>query len=727
MKNILATSAVRKLGIALLVGVAVAMAYPSIWADPTPPSSKDKNIALVFTSMLGKEHLTRHPFDKEIYGRAVTQFLKALDPGKLYFYQSDVDSFQARQAEVGKVAKHGDVSFAHEIFRVFLARVDERIKMVDQLLNTPHDFSVDEKYVVDRDAAQYPQNEAEALDRWRQRIKYDLLVLKADKLEKEKKKAAKKDKDNEAKSGDSETPAAQEAASDENPIEKLRRRYHSFSKRMHQVDSEELLEMYLTSLSSSFDPHTSYMSPSTVANFDIQMGLQLEGIGAALQLVDGYTTVQKIIPGGPAEKDKRLKVGDRITGVGQNAEGPMEDVVEMKLNDVVKKIRGKEGSVVRLEVMPAHSTQRKIMQLTRAKIALKDSEARAKVFEEGRKADGRPYKVGVIDLPSFYMDMTAARAGRRDFKSTTRDVRKILEDFNGQGVDALILDLRRNGGGSLQEAINLTALFTGKEPVVQVKDSDNQIRAYSDHDGAMVWKKPMVVLISKFSASASEILAGAIQDYRRGLVVGDRATHGKGTVQSLMDLGETLFRNPFSTNKYGSLKVTMQQFYRPNGDSTQQRGVLSDVELPSLTTHLDVGEGDLDYPIPFDRIQAADFHPYRFVSQALVQQLKQRSEQRCSASSDFDKVRRDIAHYEQQKKRKWVPLEERKFLEERAELSADREEEKKIEEMNDGTAADIKKDYYLTEALAITNDYLNALAQASAPQAAQADASAQDR
>jgi carboxyl-terminal processing protease len=324
----------------------------------------------------------------------------------------------------------------------------------------------------------------------------------------------------------------------------------------------------------------------------------------------------------------------------------------------------------------------------------------------------------VIDLPSFYMDMAAARAGRRDFKSTTRDVRKILEDFNRQGVDALVLDLRRNGGGSLQEAINLTGLFLGDGPVVQVKDSDGQVRAYNDHDGTMPWKGPMVVLISKFSASASEILAGAIQDYRRGLVVGDRATHGKGTVQSLMDLGEQLFRNPFSS-KYGALKVTMQQFYRPNGDSTQQRGV--------LTTHLDVAEGDLDHPIPFDRVPPAEFHPFGSVNKAVIDRLKRQSEERCAKSSEFDKVRRDIAHYKQQKERKWVPLEERKFMEERAELNADKEEEKRLEEMNETGSSDIKKEHYMGEAMAIAADYLNLLGAASAPQAAQVAAPPQER
>jgi len=722
MRNLRSTAVVGRLGIALLLGVLVATACPAVWADPAAPTSKDRNIALTFAALLHREHLTRHPYDKEIYHRTVTQFVKMLDPNKVYFYQSDIDGFYARQAEVEKVSRNGDVNFAHQMFQVFLARVDERVKTVDQLLAMPLDFNADERYVVDRDSLQFARNEAEAFNLWRQRIKYDLLVLKADRLEEEK-KAAK----GEAK-GDGKTPAADEAVADEttnDPVEKIRRRYHTFAKRMHQVDSEELLEMYLTAMSTSFDPHTSYMSPSTVDNFDIQMGLKLEGIGAALQLVDGYTTVQKIIPGGPAEKDKRLKVKDRITGVGQGVEGPVEDVVDMKLTDVVKKIRGPEGTVVRLEVMSPRSSQRKILKLTRAKIELKDSEARAKVFEEGKRADGRPYRIGVIDLPSFYMDMAAARAGRRDYKSTTRDVRKILEDFNRQGVDALVLDLRRNGGGSLTEAINLTGLFIGDGPVVQVKDGDGQVRPYSDHDGTIVWKGPMVVLISKFSASASEILAGAIQDYRRGLIIGDHATHGKGTVQSLMDLGEQLFRNPFST-KLGALKVTMQQFYRPNGDSTQQRGVLADVELPSLTTHLDVGEADLDHPIPFDRVSAADFRPFGFVSPAIVDGLKKLTAARCGKSAGFDKVRRDIAHYQQQKQRKWVPLQEKQFLAERAELNADKEEEKKIEEMNDSSGIDIKKDDYLAEALAITADYLGLLHAGPAPQAAQAAAPVQE-
>jgi carboxyl-terminal processing protease len=312
--------------------------------------------------------------------------------------------------------------------------------------------------------------------------------------------------------------------------------------------------------------------------------------------------------------------------------------------------------------------------------------------------------VGVINLPSFYMDMDGARRGDPNYKSTTRDVRKILDDFKKQEVDAVVMDLRTNGGGSLSEAISLTGLFLKDGPVVQVKDSDGRIQAYEDHHAGIPWGGPLVVVISKFSASASEIFAGAIQDYGRGLIVGDKSTHGKGTVQSLLNLGEQLFRiaNP---PKMGELKITIQQFYRPGGDSTQLRGVLSDIELPSLSTHLDVGEADLDYPLTFDKVAAQPFAKFDQVSPSVVDQLKRLSAKRCAASEKFQKVDRNISRYLQQKAKKTVTLNEAKFLKERAEMNADKEEEKAIEKLA-GNDAGIDRDYYLDEVLSITSDYM---------------------
>lgn len=666
---------VRQYGvIGLVFGVLAAAAC----ADPVGPTNEDRQVTLAVVNLLQRDHVSRRPLDDEIAQRCLKNYLKTLDAMKLYFYQSDVDGFMRQAKELDEAFQRGDIRFGFEVFDVFLRRVDERVRWVDEFLNMEHDFTVDEELVVDRESVQYPADEAEARQVWRKRIKYDLLVLKTtDKLEGQ--------------------PAR----------EKLARRYHSFAKRMHQMDNEEVLEMYLSAMTSAFDPHTTYMSPRTKENFEIVMKLELEGIGASLQYEDGYTKVHKIIPGGAADKDGRLKVGDRIVGVGQGKDGEIVDVVDMKLSDVVDLIRGKKGTVVRLKVIPADAGEQKIIEITRAKIELKDSEAQGEIFTVGKKPDGAPYKIGVIDLPSFYMDMTGARMGLPMFKSTTRDVRRILEDFNAKGVDAVILDLRRNGGGALTEAINLTGLFIEEGPVVQVKDAEGRVQPYLDSDQEMVWKGPLVVLVSKFSASASEILAGAIQDYRRGLIVGDHATHGKGTVQSLLDIGRELFRIPNAKN-LGALKVTMQQFYRPSGDSTQNRGVVSDIEWPSLTTHLDVGESDLDYAMPFDRVEPQPYKKYNFVQPEWVRQLAARSAARCQASTDFQKVLKTIERYKLQKAKKTVPLNEQKFLAERAELNVEEEEKKKIEE-NIEPKSGIQRDFYLDEALAITVDYLELL------------------
>ncbi len=373
---------------------------------------------------------------------------------------------------------------------------------------------------------------------------------------------------------------------------------------------------------------------------------------------------------------------------------------------MVKLIRGKPGTVVRLQLTSLKDPKPHEIKITRATIELKNSEAQGQVFDAGRRADGKPYKIGVINLPSFYMDMDGARQGNPDYRSTTRDVRRILQGFKEKGVEAVVLDLRTNGGGSLTEAISLTGLFINDGPVVQVKDADGRVTPYVDPDPDIDWNGPLVVVISKFSASASEIFAGAIQDYNRGLIVGDKSTHGKGTVQSLLNLGEQLFRVA-NAPKMGELKITMQQFYRPGGDSTQRRGVVSDIELPSLSTHLkDVSEADLDYSLPFDHVPPQPFKKFDRVNPVLVDQLQRLSAARCAASEKFQKVQRNIVHYQQQIAKKAVTLNEAKFLKERAELNADKEEEKAIEKLNENPSA-IERDFYLDEVFNIATDYMN--------------------
>ena len=657
----------------------------SAWAELTGPQPVDKQITFAVTTYLNRQHLLRHPLDDEISARWLKNFIKMLDPMKLYFTQADIDEFKTFEYQLDDLAKKRDVSFAYHAFKDrFLVRIDERVALVDELLKMDHDFTANEELITDPEKLDYAKNDADIRDVWRRRVKYDLLQLKSEKIE-------------------------GQAA-----IDKLTRRYHSFAKRMRQTDSDELLEMYLTALTTSYDPHTTYMSQGSLDNFEISMKLKLEGIGAALQMNDGYTVVSKVIPGGAADKDGRLKPEDRVVGVGQGENGEIVDVQDMKLNDVVKLIRGDRGTIVRLAVIPVGQTDKQVYNITRAEIELTDSEAKSEIKQAGLKPDGTPFKVGVVVLPSFYMDMAGARRNQEDFKSTTRDVRRLLVEFNKAGVDAVVLDLRMNGGGSLTEAINLTGLFIDQGPVVQVKDAAGDVQPYVDPDPGMAWSGPLVVVTNKLSASASEIFAGAIQDYHRGLVVGDKSTHGKGTVQSLLELGQQLFHVP-NAPKLGALKITMQQFYRPNGDSTQNRGVESDVELPALTSNLDVGESSLDYALKFDQVPPSSFVELKWVQPWIVDRLRQLSGTRVAQSADFQKEQQRIAHYKEQKERKRISLNEATFFAERADLNAEKEEEKQFEDLANSNTNGIKDDYYLKEVLSLTVDYLGLL---QSPQAA---------
>lgn len=663
---------------ALTMVVTSMAAITTLWAIPAGPKANDRQVTRVVSSLMLAQHLSKHPIDDEISQRGLNLYLKSLDPMKVYFTQADINEFQKKQSDLDDMLKAGDISFAYTIFNRLIQRIDERVAMANAMIDQKHDFTTDEELNTDPDGVEYAKDDAEMKDRWRKRIKYDLLVLKADKV-------------------DEKTAA-----------ERLHRRYNSFAKRMQQTDSDEILEMYVTAMTSAFDPHSTYMSPSSLENFRIMMGLELEGIGAALQMTDGYTVITKIIPGGACEKNKEVKVEDRVISVGQGEDGEMVDVVDMKLNDVVKMIRGKAGTTVRLGIIPNGGTESKIVKITRAKIELADSAARGEVIEDGEKADGSKYKIGYIDLPSFYMDMEGAREGKEDFKSTTRDVRKLLDGFREKGVDAVVLDLRRNGGGSLSESISLTGLFIDQGPVVQVKDPDGAVQHLDDMERGVAWDGPLVILTSKFSASASEILAGALQDYNRALIVGDESTHGKGTVQSLLDLGQQLFRIGNPPN-LGALKITMQQFYRPNGDSTQKRGVLADVILPSLTDHMDVSEADLDYAMAFDQVPAARFKRVDYLNKDVVEELKANSAARRAKSEDFSKLLKNIDRYVEQKAKKKITLNEEKYFAQRSELDAEKEEEKQFEEQNNGSGEIVKKDYYFKEILAITLDYAKQL------------------
>lgn len=682
--------ATRTRAFAVLVGLLASLGPgTAAQADPISPSAADRQVTRAVAQLLARDHLSGRDLDDEISQRCLRTFLKSLDPWKLYFSQSDVDEFTKHQNDLDDMARQGDPRFAYEVFRVFLKRVDERVALVDELLAVDHDFTVDEQMVTDRDLARYAGAVAEARESWRKRVKYDLLVLKADGIE------------------------GHEAR------QKLRKRYQSFKERMHQTDGAELLEIYLTSLAAAFDPHSGYLSPASSENYEIATRRQLEGIGAALQSIDGQIVVKKIIPGGAADKDGRLKAEAKIVGVGQGRGGPLVSLEDMKLSQVVEMIRGERGTAVQLEVVPADGSRRKVLTITRGTVALRDSDARGAVFEKGQKAGGEPHKIGVIELPRLYSDMAAARQGLSDYTSATRDVRRILEGFKKKGVDAVVLDLRRAGGspleptgeggtGVLTEAISLSGLFVAHSPVVQVKDAGGRVRPYHSTDRAVAWEGPLVVLTSKFTAGGGEILAAAIQDCRRGLIVGDHVTAGRGTGQDLVNLGQELFALP-NAPKLGALKITTKQFYRLGGDSIQQRGVSADVELPSLIAHLDIGEADLDYPLAFDRVEPLEFKRLDYVDQAGCDRLRQLSRQRCGGSEDFQEVVRDISRYKDQQKRRHVTLNEEQFLKQRAEMNADEARRvaiRAIEEIDQPDQPGVRRDYYLDEVLAIAADYL---------------------
>lgn len=690
-------------------------------AELAAPAAQDRAIASVVSTLISTEHLTSQPLDDKIAERAIHVFLKQLDPLKFYFLQSDVDEFEKRTTTIDDAVRKGDVRFAYDVFQRFLQRMDERVVDIQQLLLQQHDFTLDEEMTTDPKIRVYAKNAEEARNFWRQRIKLDLLRLKADDADDAEELAARKREEAESKDGakPADPPAfVDKDKQDKTPVERLQRRYRSFAERMHQIDSGELLEMYLTSFTTSFDPHSTYMSRDQLEDFQISMQLHLEGIGAALEMDDGTTKVANVIPGGAADKEGSIKPQDRIVSVGQGADGPLEDVVDMKLRDVVKKIRGPAATIVRLGVVSPGSAETRTVSITREMIQLEDSAARSVVVERGKKPNGSPYRIGVIDLPSFYMDMDAARSGSQDFKSTTRDVRRLLEKFSHEGVEAVVLNLRRNGGGSLTEAIDLTGLFIDRGPVVQVKKSDGTVHPYDDEEAGMAWSGPLVVLTGKLSASASEILAGAVQDYGRGLIVGDQSTHGKGTVQSLLNLADQMFPGIKSRQNFGALKITIQQFYRPSGDSTQKRGVVADVPLPSMTANLDGAEQDLEYAVEFDRVRNARFTRYNMVTPEIVKELIGRSEARRLASEDFAKLNRDIGRYRSQKDRKSVTLNEAKFFQERAELDAEKSDEKQFKEQQTKPHDQVfESNFYNDEVLDISVDYLQLLAKTPVAQA----------
>jgi len=659
---------------AAVIGVAFfACSQTSEAQSLSQPRPQDRHIARVVQTLMGREHLSRRPLDDEISRRMLQSFLRSLDPMKLFFYQSDVDEFEQRRDDLDDMLKKGDVSFAYTVFQQFLQRVDERMELVGELIDEEHDFAVKEEMLTSPKAVSYAVDETQARERWRKRIKYDLLVLKRDKTEGEQAK------------------------------EKLSRRYAVFARRPHRTGADELLEMYLTAMTTGFDPHSAYLSPDSLENHRIETRRKLEGIGAAMRLTDGELVVAKIIPGAAADKHGKLRPEDRIVSVGQGRDGEMVNVRGMKLADIVRLIRGRSGTMIRLGVIPAGRGETKTYEIIRGGISLTDDDVRSQIIEAGGKSGDATRKIGIISSPSFYMDAEGTRKEQADLDGAARDVTRILNEFTDKHVDAVILDLRNSRGENLAQALAVTGLFIEHGPIVQAKDSGGQVQRYDDSESGAIWTGPLVVITNKFTTGAGEILAAAVQDYRRGLVVGDSNTNGKGTFQHVLDLGDQLFRIP-NPPRLGALKVTMTQVYRPSGDSIQQRGASADIVLPSLTGHMDVSESSLENAMPFDQVPAESYTPSALVNEDILAALRTASRSRCDESEDFAKLRRAIERYKQQKARKSVPLNEQDFLNQ---LGQPDDETAAPEVSTDVASA--SEDFYFKEVIAITLDYLNTL------------------
>ena len=613
-------------------------------AEPVA-GKQDQLVVRLVCDYLQRAHLNRPEIGEELSKHLFKRFFKDLDPTKGYFLKSDIQEFQPHESELGAALLKGDMSLAYQVHQRFVQRVGERLKLIEELVNAPHDFTAKESLNTDFDHKDYPTGDADLRERWRKRIKFDLLTYRL---------------------GTKPIP-------DDEARQKVLARYKSVLKRWKDVDNFDLMEIYLSSLTACADPHSSYMSPGTLDDFDIAMRLNLEGIGASLRSENGQTIVVEVIPGGAAAVDGRLKANDKIIGVAQG-DGKFVDVVDMKLREVVKLIRGRRGTPVELRILPADKIEPVVLALTRQKVELKEQEARGEVIEQGKKADGTPYRLGVIDLPSFYADMSAARGGRGNAKSATEDVRRILKDFNAKGVDGVVLDLRRNGGGALSEALSLTGLFIDQGPIVQVKGFQGKVQRYDDPEKGTVYAGPLMVLVSRLSASASEILAGALQDYGRALVVGDSGTHGKGTVQMVIDLGDRVQVNP--PLKLGALKLTIQQFYRVNGDSTQNRGVTPDLVLPSITEYLTTGEKELDNAVAFSHVNPVEHDELNLVPAELKAILKTRSTERVKNSAEFDKLMKQVAQLKARRDRKSIPLNEQELREQFKQEEAEKADQK---------------------------------------------------
>lgn len=656
-----------------------------VWATPADTTQlKPKSVygkeAKVIAYILDNNHYRKIQLNDSLSGVILDGFINNLDNNKTYFTTADLQSFEKYRNKIDDFIRSEDVKVAYDIYAVFRKRFDERMKYVfSNLIDQPFDYSVEEEYETDRDKEPWCKNEQELNDVWRKLIKNQALSLKL-------------------------------AGKEQGEISKtLKERYERFNKNVTQFNSEDVFSLYMNTVTEAYDPHTNYFSPKAADLFKQSMSLSLEGIGAKLQTENDYTKVAEIIVGGPADKSNLIHVNDRIIGVGQGEDGQIVDVIGWRIDEVVKLIKGPKGTKVRLQIIPSVTGvtgPTKTIVIVRDKIKLEDQ--RAKKDIKYYQKDGKNLKLGVITLPSFYMDFEAYQKGDPNYTSTTRDVQRLIKELQVEKIDGLVLDLRNNGGGSLTEAIDLTGLFIKDGPVVQVKNSANRIEVGADDDPAVVYNGPLVVMTNRFSASASEIFAGAIQDYHRGVVVGE-STFGKGTVQTVIDLSR--FIN--DEEQVGELKLTFQKFYRVTGSSTQNKGVTPDIKLPTALDPQQFGESASPSALPWDEIPGTGFMKTPVINDRVLTGLNKAYQDRLKNDQQLHQFVTDTEEIRQSYMTTKVSLNEatrKKAMEEaqrkksgsNLNTSLGTEDSKKVKHVNLGDL----EDEYLREGLFVLSDLI---------------------
>ncbi|MCZ6458054.1 MAG: carboxy terminal-processing peptidase [Gammaproteobacteria bacterium] len=585
--------------------------------------------SLTIVEQLRHNHYLKKPLDDQISSQIFENYLNMLDGAKMYFLAEDVQALEKHRYHLDDALIRGNLDPAFEIFNIYQARLRNRLEFLLAELDkglASIDFDLADSVEIDRENSPWPADEAAIDDLWRKRLKASALSMKLN-------------------------------GKPLDEIEKLlTKRYRNRLKQTNQTKSEDAFQLYVNAFARTYDPHTQYFSPRTSQNFNINMSLSLEGIGAVLRNEDEYTSVVELVPAGPADKSGLIKPADRIVSVGQGDTGPLIDVVGWRLDDVVELIRGPKGSLVRLEIIPgaAEDETSKVIQITRNTVKLEEQAAKKQILELTR--NGQSHKIGIIEVPTFYVDFKAIQQGDPNYKSTTRDVHRLIDELVAEGIDGLIMDLRNNGGGSLQEADTLTGLFIKSGPTVQVKSASRRANIYSDTDDVAAWDGPLAVMVNRLSASASEIFAGAIQDYERGIIIGSQ-TFGKGTVQTLVPLNR------------GQLKITAAKFYRVSGQSTQHQGILPDIEYPEIYDTERIGESSLDDAMPWDTIQPA-VYPRTNRIQPILGELQDRHRRRVFDDPDFVYLRELVEKNKEHARRSHVSLNE-------GEREAEKEQEDK--------------------------------------------------